>query len=93
MIYLIDLSDVSPRGNQERGATVGRTHDMPDITMSHTPGAVFLARLLHNQEDANTERCVFGKFSARWFQRPDLVATGTLPTVEVSTIENRPLEV
>ena len=39
------------------------------ITMSHTPAAVFLARLLENQEGANAERCVFGKLSTRCFQR------------------------
>ena len=33
------------------------------------PGAVFQARLLVNQEGANAERYVFGKLSARRFQR------------------------
>ena len=36
---------------------------------SHPPGAIFQGRLLDNQEDANTERQVFGKLSARRFQR------------------------
>ena len=35
----------------------------------NTPGAVFHARLLDSQEGANTERYVFGKLSARRFQR------------------------
>ena len=38
--------------------------------LSHTPGAGFQARLLDNQEGANTERYVSGKLSARCFQRP-----------------------
>ena len=36
----------------------------------HTPlGGGVIARLLDNQEDANTKRCVFGKLSAGCFQR------------------------
>ena len=35
----------------------------------HTPEAVFQARLLDNQGGANTDRYVFGKLSARCFQR------------------------
>ena len=37
--------------------------------ISHPLGAVFQGRLLGNQEGANTERYVFGKLSARRFQR------------------------
>ena len=33
------------------------------------PGALIQARFLKNQEGANTERYVFGKLSARCFQR------------------------
>ena len=36
--------------------------------ISHPSGVVFQARLLDNQEGANTERYVFGKLSARCFQ-------------------------
>ena len=45
------------------------------ITMSHPPGAVFQGGLLDNQEGANSansannEPYVFGKLSARCFQR------------------------
>ena len=37
--------------------------------ISHSPGGVFQARLLDNQEGVNIKRCVFGKLSARCFQR------------------------
>ena len=40
--------------------------------VSHPAGAVFQARLLCNQEGANTERYVFGKLSARCFRRRPL---------------------
>ena len=39
------------------------------VYITHLPEAVFQARLLDNQEGANTERCVFGKLSAICFQR------------------------
>ena len=39
------------------------------VCITHPPGAVFQGRLLENQEGANTERYVFGKLSARCFQR------------------------
>ena len=57
---------------------------------SHTPlGRVFFfqARLLDNQGGANAERRVFGKLSARRFQRRLVFATDGTPTVEISTIE------
>ena len=37
--------------------------------MYHSPGAVFQSRSLDSQEGANIERYVFGKLSARSFQR------------------------
>ena len=37
--------------------------------VSHSRGSVIQAQLLDNQDGANTERCVHGKLSARWFQR------------------------
>ena len=40
--------------------------------LSHPPGAGFQGRLLHNQEGANTERCVCGKLSrGDMFPAPD----------------------
>ena len=39
------------------------------ITPLHPPGADFQARVLDNQEGANTERYVLGKLSARCLQR------------------------
>ena len=48
-------------------------------------GADFQARLLDNQDDANTERCVFGKLS-----NAVLFGTDTIPTAEIPTMENRP---
>ena len=56
----------------------------------HTGGAVFRARLLDNQEGANTERYVLGKLSARWFQTPTFLAPTLFLLVEISTMENRP---
>ena len=61
------------------------------ITTSHTPRAVFQARLLDNQV-ASTERYVFGKLSAKCSQRR-LCFSSTLllfPPVEMSSMENRP---
>ena len=57
---------------------------------SHLPGAVFRARLPCNQESAKTKRAhVFEKFPARCFQRR-LFGTDTIPTVDMSSMENRP---
>ena len=63
-----------------KGAAGGRSTTSEYLRLGHTPtpkgrcishptGAVLQARLLDNQEDANTERYVFGKLSARCFQR------------------------
>ena len=57
--------------------------------ISSPPGAVFQARLLDNQEVANTERCVFGKLSVRCFQRR-ASCTDTTPAVEISSTEIGP---
>ena len=44
------------------------------------------------QERANTERYVFGKLSARWFQTPTFLAPTPLfqLLVEISSMEHRP---
>ena len=56
----------------------------------HTPGAVFQARLLDNQEGANTERNVLGKLSERCSQRrPSWHLWHYTPAVEISSMENR----
>ena len=47
---------------------VYHTPHTPVGCISHSPGAFFQGRLLDNQEGANTERYVFGKLSARYFQ-------------------------
>ena len=39
------------------------------VNITHPPGEVFQARLLDNQEDANTEPYVFGTLSAKCFLR------------------------
>ena len=58
---------------------------------SHTPRVVFQPRpLLDNQEGANAERCIFGKLSARCFQRRHFWHRHTFPTVEISIAENCP---
>ena len=43
-----------------------------------TWGGFFQARLLDNQEGANTERCVFGNISVRCFLTPASFGTGTV---------------
>ena len=48
-------------------------------------GRFLEARLLDNQEGANTERYVFGS-SRREVSNTDLGGTGTIPTVEISTM-------
>ena len=55
--------------------------------MSHTPGAVFQARLLDNQKGANTERYVFGKLSSI-YSNADLFGTDAIPTVDISTVKS-----
>ena len=45
--------------------------------------------LLDSQEGANTERYVFGS-SRRDVFNADLFGTGSIPTVEISSMENRP---
>ena len=57
--------------------------------ISCSPGAVSQARLLENQECADTERYVFGKLSARCFQHLPVFFTAIIPTLETSTVENR----
>ena len=59
------------------------------VYVSHPTGTVFQARLLDNQEGANTERYAFGKLSARCFHA-ELFGTDTIPTSEISTMENQP---
>ena len=56
--------------------------------ISNTPGAVFQARLLDNQEGPNTEGHVSGKLSD--LSNADLLGTDTIPTAEISTMENQP---
>ena len=55
-------------------------------------GRFFQARLLDNQEGANSERYVVGKLSRRDVSKADLVGTGDTvpPAVEISTMEDRP---
>ena len=55
--------------------------------MSHTPGAVFQARLLDNQKGANTERYVFGELSSI-YSNADLFGTDAIPTVDISTVKS-----
>ena len=45
------------------------------VYISHTPGAVFQARSLHNQVGANTERYVFGTISSARCSNADLFGT------------------
>ena len=66
-----------------RGTTHGTQYRIHDglVCVPQPPGAAFQARLLENQEGANTERYVFGKLSARCVQRR--------PTaVEIPSTEN-----
>ena len=60
----------------------GQRHGLPyrTVNMSHPPGAVFQARLLDNQEGANTERDTSSVSSRRDVSYADLVGTGTIPT-------------
>ena len=60
--------------------------------LSHTPGAVFQARLLDNHEGATTERYVLGKLSATCFSNAELLGTDTInsiPAVDILSIEHR----
>ena len=50
----------------------------------------FQARLLDNQEGANTDRYVFGKALREMFPAPTIFGIATTPTVEISTLESRP---
>ena len=47
-----------------------RAKQLPYATQHPPPGPIFKARLLRTQHDSNTNRHVFGKLSARSFQRP-----------------------
>ena len=59
--------------------------------VNHTPGAFFQAPFLDNHEGASTDRFVFGKLLLRC-SNADLFLghRHTIPTVEISTMENRP---
>ena len=52
------------------------------------PGLTFQARLLHNQEDVNTDRYVLRKLSTRSFENR-LFRIGTLLVVEQSSLESQ----
>ena len=65
-----------PINDQKRKQTLPRRYSESSCKLygigrceSHTPRAVLQARLLEKQEGANTKRYVFGKLSARCFQR------------------------
>ena len=50
-----------------------------DGVISPTPGVVLQARLIDNQEDANTERCVARKLSRRDISNADIFGTDSIP--------------
>ena len=52
------------------------------------PRLTFQARLLHNQEDVNTERNVYGKLSTN-LSKTALLGIGTLLVVEQSSLESQ----
>ena len=74
------------------------------VCIPHTPGEVFQARLLDNQEgasddsadsansadSADTERYVFGKLLARCFQRRPVWQQQYIPAADISTMGKRP---
>ena len=81
-------------GGGVRGRTELKKREVPytyDGVYHTSLGTVFQARLLDNQEGADTNRYVFGKLSARCFYRRSFVAPILLQlSVEISTMEDRP---
>ena len=103
---LLQLSSDARRNSAVRAVVVFPVHYFSPLpywtvysTLSHYHpplGRFFQVRLLDNQDganstnSANTERYVFGKLSDKDAANADLLGTDTIPTMEISSMENRP---
>ena len=67
----------------------GRVYRLQRCT-SHIPGAVFEAQMLDNQEGTSSASTGQDVFEGSRRENADLFSAATVPTAEISSMENRP---
>ena len=70
------------------GRTNYRVRRTVCVTLLHTPGAVFHARLVDNQEGAKFQTIRRQKALGEMFPKPTCLAPGALPAAEISSTKN-----